>query len=75
MITCGRFRVTRVNEDLFFGIFFVLVLATYLFFARRRVYGQSVRVTLLKTLALVFAVTVIIYVYRFALFFTAFYAV
>ena len=71
----GLGLITRVNEDLFFSIFFVLILATYLFFAQRRVYGQSARVTLLKTFALVFTFTFILFVYRFALFFTAFYSV
>ena len=64
-----------VNEDQFFGGIILLGSAAYLFAAQRRVYGQSRGVTLLKTLALVFAVTVILQLYRLALFFTAFYTV
>ena len=65
----------NVNEDLFFGGLFLSFLAVYLYFAQRRVYAQSRRVTLLKTFALVLAVAVIIHLYRLALFFTAFYTV
>jgi len=67
--------LTPVNDDLFFGGILLLASAAYLFAAQRRVYGQSRRVTLLKTLALVITVVLILQVYRLTLFFTAFYTV
>jgi hypothetical protein len=67
--------VVSVNEDLFFGGIILLASAAYLFAAQRMVYGQPRGVTLLKTLALIVAVTLILQVYRLALFFTAFYTV
>jgi hypothetical protein len=64
--------IANVNEDLFFGGFFLSLNAAYLYCAQRRIYGQSRRVTFLKMLALVLAIAVIIQLYRLALFFTAF---
>jgi hypothetical protein len=62
----------------FEGIFTAVFLAAcgaYLYLALRRVYRQTRRATFLKCLALVFAAAYILQLYRFVLFFTAFYTV
>jgi hypothetical protein len=48
--------------------------AVYLYLASRRVYGQSVRMTLLKAVSLAAWLIVVMMAYRMILFFTTFYA-
>jgi hypothetical protein len=62
-----------VNFDILFTAIFLIICGAYIFAAQRRVYGQRRVVTLLKCLALVASAAVIIQLYRFVLFFTAFY--
>ena len=67
--------VQGIDFENIYTVVFLGSCGAYLYFAQRRVYGQSRRLTLLKCLALVLAVGYILQLYRFVLFFTAFYSV
>lgn len=67
--------VRGIDFESVYTVVFLGSCGAYLYFALRRVYGQSRRLTLLKCIALVLAVGYILQFYRFILFFTAFYTV
>jgi len=67
--------VRGVDFETIYTVVFLGSCGAYLYFAQRRVYGQGRRLTLLKCVALVLAVGYILQLYRFALFFTAYYSV
>lgn len=64
-----------VDFDVIYSLLILAVCAVYLSNAMRRVYGQSLRLTVLKCAALLFAAACILQLYRFVLFFTAYYSV
>jgi hypothetical protein len=64
-----------VDFETIFTIVFLGACAAYLFPALRRVYGQTRRLTLVKCVALALAAGYVLQIYRFILFFTAFYSV
>jgi uncharacterized membrane protein len=67
--------VRGVDFETIYTVIFLGFCGAYLYFAQRRVYAQSRRLTFFKCVALVLAVGYILQLYRFALFFTAFYTV
>lgn len=64
-----------LNGDGFWLPVMVAAICYFLFFALRRVYGQSAPIRALKTLLLVFGLFWVIHFYRFLLFFTTFYSI
>lgn len=71
----GRARLNRSINELVFTSAVLLPCAAYLFFALRRVYGQSRVATGLKCLLLTAGLVLVLQLYRFVLFFTTFYSV